>query len=232
MVGIKSLTFKITDVQFSTIAEVKQEEKGKFNIIGSIRWISEISKATHGKRVRDAVVADETGHIIISFWEDLIDIVKEDQWYEISNVSIKHYFGKKLNSSTVTKIKKYYNPIEIDWTIVEMTIFKKQQKEVKTRTSPTLCCPDGLSAKLNIFPTCPTPNCHKRIELPGDIKIVRCASCGNRSLAKKLHAAFIGEINFIHKEKTYQLTIFPEVLNKYLSKANVVKRILGQDRST
>ena len=227
MVGLKCLPFKITDVQFITIAEIKKEEKGKFNVIGHIRWISQMSKSNQGKAVRDAVIADATGHIVISFWEDMINNIKENQCYEVSNVSIKNYFGKKLNTSTTTKISEHDQQMDINWTSIEMTDFKKQENEIKERTTPTLCCPDVLSAKINIFPTCPTPNCLKRIEVPGDIKVVKCPSCANRSLTKKLNASFIGEINFEHKGEVYQLTVFPETLNKYLSK-DVIKEYWGK----
>ena len=65
-------------------------------------------------------------------------------------------------------------------------------------------------------------NCRKKIEVPGDLKFVRCSSCGNRALFKKLRASFIGEINFQHSAKNYTLTVFPEVLNKYFGKVDIV----------
>ena len=107
--------------------------------------------------------------------------------------------------------------MDIYWTTIEMTDFKKKEKEVKERTSPTLCCPDVLSTKIYYYQhisdnICPTPNCLKKI-VPWDIKVVKCPSCGNRSLTRKLNAFLIGVINLDHKEKTYQLTVFPETIN-------------------
>ena len=46
-------------------------------------------------------------------------------------------------------------------------------------------------------------------------------------MTKKLNASFIGEINFEHKGEVYQLTVFPETLNKYLSK-DVIKEYRGK----
>jgi len=82
-----------------------------------------------------------------------------------------------------------------------MTDFKKEENDVKYRTIPTLCCLEICSAKINIFPTCPTHNCRKKIEVPGDLKFVKCSACGNRAPSKKLRAVFIGEINFEHSTK-------------------------------
>ena len=62
MVGVKKLDFRINDVEFSSISDVLGQFSGQFNIIGSVRWISEISRMPNGKKLRDAVIADITGH--------------------------------------------------------------------------------------------------------------------------------------------------------------------------
>ena len=62
MVGVKKLDFRINDVEFSSISDVLGQSSGQFNIIGSVRWISEISRMPNGKKLRDAVIADITGH--------------------------------------------------------------------------------------------------------------------------------------------------------------------------
>ena len=50
----------------------------------------------------------------------------------------KNYFGKKFNTSTTSKIEEHDQPMDINWTTIEMTDFKKKEKEVKERTTLTL----------------------------------------------------------------------------------------------
>jgi len=85
--GWQALDFKFTDVQFSDIAELLVKEKGTFNIIGQFCWINSTIN-TKGKRLRGAVVADEAGHIVISFWEEIIDQLNENKsCIKVFNVS-------------------------------------------------------------------------------------------------------------------------------------------------
>ena len=53
---------------------------------------------------------------------------------------------------------------------------------------------------------------------------------GNSCLSKKLGAAFTGEINICHKDKEYELTVFPEALNKYFGKVDIVKEFFAQPK--
>ena len=200
VVGVKKLDFQINDVEFLSISDVRKQSSGQFNVIGSVRWISEISTTPNGKKVRDAVIADVTGHIVISIWENWIDFIQEGNSYEILNVSIKNYFGIKLNTNTMTLVNKVDKDIDIDWNVVEMHDFKKQQQQIKEQTIPTFCCPEILSARIIIYPTCPTPSCTKKIELSGGL-VQTCKFCGNSCLSKKLGAAFTGEINICYKDK-------------------------------
>jgi len=95
MVGKKSLGFKITEVQFTPILELKKETKGQFNVVGGIRWIGNTTTISNDKKVRDAVIADSSGHIVVSVWEGLIALINDGEFYELHDVSLKTYFGLK-----------------------------------------------------------------------------------------------------------------------------------------
>jgi len=222
MVGLSKLPFSMNEVSFYTINEVKSHEKGSFDVCGSIKWISAENTTSTKKLVRDAVIADHTGHIVITFWEDTISQIEEGKCYEVYNVTLKEYFGKKLTTSRTTKLKEHHQAIDIDWTVVEMTDFKKEQDDLKSKTTPTICCPTILSAKIDIFPTCPTPSCSKKLEKPADIvKYVKCPFCGSTALPRMLGKGFSGQI-CVAKEESVKLTVFPEVLNQYFS-VDVIK---------
>ena len=89
----------------------------------------------NGKKKRSAVIADIIGHIVISIWENWINFIHEGNTYELLNVSIKNFFGIKLNTNTMTKVNKVNNDIDIDWTVIEMHDFKKQQQQIKEQNN-------------------------------------------------------------------------------------------------
>lgn len=53
-------------------------------------------------KVRDQIIADEIGHIIISIWGHLINLIQEDLPIIISNVVMQHFNG--VNFKLVTTI--------------------------------------------------------------------------------------------------------------------------------
>ena len=103
-----------------------------FNIIAQLCWIHPTVN-TKRKRVRDAVIADETGRIVISFWEEIIDQLSENKSYKVFNVSLKNFFGKKRNTNQTTKIEDSEKVLQIDWVPIRMIDFKKEENEVKNR---------------------------------------------------------------------------------------------------
>ncbi len=57
------------------------------------------------KDVKDAMLVDESGDMMISLWNEQIGQVKENVVYLISNVMIKEYFWKKLSTTNMTTFK-------------------------------------------------------------------------------------------------------------------------------
>ena len=88
---------------FTPIDEVS-EQLTTTNLHGSIFWIDEkIQTTPNNKEYKQAVLKDETGEIRLTVWGVyLMEELKEGQWYDISDVNIKNYYGIKLETSPVT----------------------------------------------------------------------------------------------------------------------------------
>ena len=54
-------------------------------------------------RLREAVLYDDSGSILLTVWGDLIDSIEECKTYEFHNLALKNFSGLKL--STATQIK-------------------------------------------------------------------------------------------------------------------------------
>ena len=54
--------------------------------------------------MRDARITDSTGHIELSRWGNHIDQIEDEQFYNLTNYQLKHFYGKKLSTTDETII--------------------------------------------------------------------------------------------------------------------------------
>ena len=52
--------------------------------------------------------------MIISVWGEHINEIEEYQWYTLTDVNIKHFYGKKLTTNMETSIRKFETSLSID----------------------------------------------------------------------------------------------------------------------
>ena len=144
--GTNLINFKPSENSAVSIADINMQSQGSiFTVNGVIRWIGEIQtiegkkKKAEGesakprpKAVRDAVSADLTGHLVISLWEDLVDI-KANKWYTFSHITTKQYNGMKLTSTRFSKADEfdssevlYWDDIAVDGQEKSLTIFRAE----------------------------------------------------------------------------------------------------------
>ena len=75
---------------------------GTFDVIACVRWLREKTYIqTSGGNpvyVREGVLYDTTGRIILSVWGDMMNIIEEDNLYCFTQVSLKNFFGKKTDN--------------------------------------------------------------------------------------------------------------------------------------
>ena len=232
----KSMSFKLTDMEPMTLSEISEKVEGRYNFTACIKWteqektidLKNKDNTTTKKRLREGVVADKSESFIpISIWEKHIDVIEEGKCYYFENISIRQYFIKKLSSTTATVISQsdQIEPTTINWTGIDMTNFGKAEAHAKAIVSPTLCCPEILSVSITIFPVCSNPSCNKKLEVPIGEKFVSCNSCQRRLLVQRLGAGFVGEIDVSSGNAQLTLTVFPEVLNSFFGKEDIVSEL-------
>ena len=57
--------------------------------------------------VREEVFYDATGHIVLSVWGNMMDTIKEDNFYCFTQITLNNYFGKKTgNIKSVATVHK------------------------------------------------------------------------------------------------------------------------------
>ena len=93
------------------IKDLESYANGQFNLTAVLRWTGlakEVSPKRHPKVVRDGLFADEIGSLPIACWEELSNL-EENTPYKITNLAVRHYYGKRLattKESEVTKIDR------------------------------------------------------------------------------------------------------------------------------
>ena len=136
----------------TSVADVlKTKRQGDMvTVSGLIRWDSEASTPQNSKRpVRDGKLVDSTGTIDISIWSDHISLIKEGDFFEISNCTVKYYYGLKISTTTETIIK----PAE-----------KQNITNVNTDATaikPQICCPEIQNVIIDTNAMCNTKGCKR-----------------------------------------------------------------------
>ena len=82
------------------------EQQGK---IGSVRGSAQ-------KRLREAIIADDTFYLPFSIWDKDIDLIPEKQTVKLENVSHREYKGRHLSTTTTTCVTIFQEKMEgIPW---------------------------------------------------------------------------------------------------------------------
>ena len=238
IVGVNNLKFKLTAVSYDNIGDIKtSDSEGKlFNIRGCVRWISKptlsSSLKSPSKQLREGVIMDKTGFMPLTVWENHISQIEEDHCFSITDVKTKNYFHSKLVTTQTSKITicDEFTTDQLNWLVVEMTDFSKIEASGKVEANPTWCCPEITSANVIIFPICNNPNCRKKIEVPGEMKFVRCTSCSRKSLVKKLAMSLSVEFDICRADQSesISLTALPESLSTYFG-IDIISQYASQE---
>ena len=125
---------------------------------GNLRWLRKkaLIQTSGGNPVyvREGVLYDRTGHIILSVRGDMMDAVEEGNLYCFTQVTLKNYLGKKLTTSkmSVTTVHKSTQ----DFPTLDEVVFKSylEEEEIKKMVKPKLSYPKLLNIGLDIFPGC------------------------------------------------------------------------------
>ena len=192
--------FKPTQQKTVEIDEIQLHSPGTtFTVKGAITWIGETKvmksrkvKANSnegtvealGKAVCDAAIADKTGNILISMWEDLVEL-QDDQWYVISHVTTKQYNGLKLTTTQYSKTEEFESEEIIDWHTFPVEEYMNDTTQHSAKKAMVACCLDINTVIINTYPVCITSECGRKVYIvPGD-ELVQCIWCSKRMLAAR-----------------------------------------------
>ena len=96
MEDAKIVSFKYTDVQESSLREIKEKSTGSFTFTASFKWIEKerfIEKKADSTKIRlrqDIVLDRNKDFFPISIWGDLIDELTENTVYQFSSITVKY----------------------------------------------------------------------------------------------------------------------------------------------
>ena len=192
------------------------QHQGNFSVAGQMKWHLDERNVLVGKqkierRVRDAILADNSGNIIISIWAELIDQVQEYVSYDITNVITVNFNWLKLSTTASTTLKQTDKAFTIAWDDIH-----------PTEVEHTVCCPELLSVKVNPYLVCVNNECKKKVvPYPGDSSVA-CKVCKRKMLIKKCDESFSCEVMLQKaEEKQLTLTIFPDVIEDFFGLTDV-----------
>ena len=137
------------------LINLKDKNSGLFTVSGTIKWTAEkktVNIKGTDKIVREGILADDTISIPISVWDNnLLSELQEDKLYELSPVSVRWFYGKRLAITVETTAEQIDSPPpEINWQAI--TTNNLQEKPQSGLVS--LSCPTILNAEVTVYILC------------------------------------------------------------------------------
>ena len=223
-----TIDFHYEEKRNTPIKDLQQFKDGQFNVTGQIKWTAptkEVFVKGTTKEVRDGILADGTGSIPISCWEDLATL-KEFVNYRMAPVAPHNYYGQYLATTKETlaeelpieELSAHKHSLSIDLNTVEAE--NSTQINERNNDLTTIVNADILNIKTNVFPLCTNPKCKRKIfPTPGAI-VTECKSCKppRKMLLKKCECDLNVYVSVIHEDNLLTLTVFANVLADYFDK--------------
>ena len=225
--------FKPAQQKTVEIDEIQLHSQGTtFTVKGALKWIGETkamksrkvkansnedTEEALGKAVRDAVIADKNGNILLSMWEDLVEL-QDDQWYAISHVTTKQYNGLKLNTTRYSNTEDFESEEIIDWHTIPVEEYMNDTTQHSAKKAMVACCPDVNTVLINTYPVCISSKCGRKVNIVPGEKLVQCIWCSKRMLVAKCPLQLNCHIAISVDGRDRTLTIFAKELEEFLHK--------------
>ena len=135
--------------------DIKEKDSGVFIVNGCIHWIAETQHNNPGdnnhppKMLRECVLLDNTGNICLTVWQNHIEKLTENQWYQITDVTIKNYYGIKLSTSPKSIIEAITCEEQLNWDALNVQGYLEHELSAQKKQEAVLCCPDILTVSIN-----------------------------------------------------------------------------------
>ena len=202
---------------------IKTQKTGIFDILATIKWLHNMKQIDSPKvkgRLREAVLYDESGSILLTVWGDLIDSIEECKTYEFHNLSLKNFFGLKLSTTTSTIITAASDADKVIPNLCESDLKEHLDHErmINDKLHPKLCCPELFGTTVSVGPSCVNMSCRKALQIVPGSRIVTCISCNMTMSVDKCPCIFNCQLAFA--DLTLSLPV--DVASKYF-KGDVVE---------
>ena len=235
--GASQVHFKIDQAENLSIADLKTKTAGVYTVTGVIKWLSAAKEtqrfpeaspskntAQSSRKVREAIIADNTGHIQISVWEEHFESIKENKFYQFSDVSVKYFYGYKLTTRRETHVTELETSEKFDWSTVDIDDYVQRENDAVKATSPVICCPQIMAVMVNISPVCTNGNCSGNIEFEAGSKLANCLSCKKRMLLKNCPKLFQCVIDITQEGVTKSITASEAVVAEFFKEDQLLSK--------
>lgn len=228
----KLISFHIDDIHLNEINDIKDEVQGIFNLKALIKWngIEEMKNKRNGskERLREAVFIDqEKNSIAVSIWGQLIDAIQENKIVQLTNLKIHFFYDvQKLTTTYLTRAKVMGDAdFDVNMEDIEIVNWKKLEADEKEKSHPTITG-SIVGCQVDIYPTCISKSCRRRVTVPPGEERFSCNHCGQRLFSNKLHTGFVASVDIepdvVEEEdddEIMQLTCFSESLAPFFGKS-------------
>ena len=127
---------------------------------------------------------------------------------------MRSFCGTHLTTTEHTTIMQCEESISVDWDAVNLS----EIASTPTASTTTLCCPDIVNVKVNIYPMCTNSNCKVKVAPEPGKQTVSCLKCNRSMLLKRFPSGFNCEIQVEKDSKDYDVTVFAKTLGNFLMK--------------
>ena len=217
-----SLNFSFDNKHFQNMSYIKTQKTGIFDILATVKWLHNVKQIDLTKvkwRLRESVLYDESGSILLTVWGDLIDSIQECKTYEFHNLSLKNFFGLKLSTTTSTIITAASDADKVIPNLCESDLKEHLDHErmINDKLHPKLCCPELFGTNVSVGPSCVNMSCRKALQIVPGSRTVTCISCNMTINVDKCSCIFNCQLAFA--DLTLSLPV--DVASKYV-KGDVV----------
>ena len=195
----------LNDQTTTTLDKLDQAPEDKLTVIGKIIQLSETKIVSQGKyKVANTTTADQTAHITLDVWNDLIPQIQENKVYKFTHLSVRFWNGiRKLTTTTNTIISEEPNS-PLHSLQVENISTPQQEKTLHVSSIESI-------ESLEKFKVC--AHCGKRIIQVQDL-LLKCDHCHHKMRASKCPTKLTASIVVKNESTNIYLSVRDDVLQK------------------
>ena len=167
------------------------------------------------RTLRECVFMDQSDHICLTVWREMINQLEEGKWYKLSDINIKQYFDVKLSTTASTVIEELDKIDELSWDNVDIANYLKHEKADQKKSQRVFTSPTILNISIDMHPICTNELCKSKVDVVTGAKIVHCTKCSRKMLLKNCPYGFGGFMDIEENGIQTSIIIKAETLSEY-----------------